>query len=597
MANESIEGKAYQLKDILATEFDAYYQIPIYQRPYQWTEENCEKLLDDLLSSYECYEESDYFCGSLVLIAIDIDSKTNATTYDIVDGQQRLSTFILLAKVLVTLYDKVLNDKVLNKTSRELLEKSLGDTDGEKRKRLIFNTIGLNAKDDFQDALKFFDDLDASKGEDSKSNAPSKGKNRYLKNAICLKNYLEKKEIENINDFIRWLYFKVIFIKTTCSNISMALRIFSVLNARGLPLHAIDVFKVELLKKLAKEKDQEEFVSRWNALRQKCSENESKFPKRKENKREKNAAEILFSWYLTYLHPVTSGKNMEERLADQFERLNKTPLEYLKSVEDFYNAYCEVLEMQDRHAHLLSYLASDFWHIILCTSILHNYSQSEKEALKELLVKFYYQNWVAEQKEPKKQTSCNIINALKEKKNIDDIISIVKQYLDKNKITQNFREKLKDDHLYEKHKKSSKNSWLRPILILVEYFMSDDPKPKRIQTNDFHIEHILPQKPDPSSQWAKDFSEEERERYTHSLANLTLLGGEKNTKASNLDFKDKKKIYMGEEIRLNKKKTSRAMTCYDTTKDIAHHYTEWTPKSLEKREKDLMSIIESVLTL
>ncbi|GAA6970733.1 DUF262 domain-containing protein [Helicobacter pylori] len=597
MANESIEGKAYKLKDILATEFDAYYQIPIYQRPYQWTEENCEKLLDDLLSSYECYKESDYFCGSLVLIAIDTDSETNATTYDIVDGQQRLSTFILLAKVLVTLYDKVLNDKVLNKTSRELLEKSLGDTDGEKRKRLIFNTIGLNAKDDFQDALKFFDDLDASKGEDSKSNDPNKGKNSYLKNAICLKNYLRNKEIEDINAFIKWLYHKIIFIKTTCSNISMALRIFSVLNARGLPLHAIDVFKVELLKKLAKEKDQEDFVFRWNALCQKCKENESKFPKRKENKREKNAAEILFSWYLTYLHPVTSGKNMEERLADQFERLNKTPLEYLKSVEDFYNAYCKILEMQDRHAHLLSYLASDFWRIILCTSILHRYSDQEIEDLKELLVKFYYQNWVAEQKEPKKQTNCNIIKALKENKNIDDIISIVKQYLDVNKITQNFREKPKDDHLYEQHKRNSKNSWLRPILILVEYSISDDPRPKRIQTNDFHVEHILPQKPDPSSQWVKDFSEEEREHYTHSLANLTLLGGKKNNKALNLDFKEKKKIYMGEEIRLNKKKPFEAMTCYDTTKDIVHRYTEWTPKSLEKREKDLMNIIESVLTL
>lgn len=337
---------------------------------------------------------------------------------------------------------------------------------------------------------------------------------------------------------------------------------------------------------------------RWNALRQKCLDNESKFPKRKENKREKNAAEILFSWYLTYLHPVTSGKNMEERLADQFERLNKTPLEYLKGVEDFYNAYCEVLEMQDRHAHLLSYLASDFWCIILCTSILHNYSQSEKEALKELLVKFYYQNWVAEQKEPKKQTNCNIINALKEKKNIDDIISIVKQYLDKNKITQNFREKLKDDHLYEKHKKSSKNSWLRPILILVEYFMSDDDCPKRIQMDkNLQVEHILPQNPNLSSQWAKDFSEEERERYTHSLANLTLLGGNRNIEASNLDFKDKKKIYMGEEIKLNKKRNFRVMTCYKMTIDIAHHYTEWTPKSLEKREKDLMSIIESVLEL
>ncbi|GAA9620945.1 hypothetical protein HpVa125_04400 [Helicobacter pylori] len=178
----------------------------------------------------------------------------------------------------------------------------------------------------------------------------------------------------------------------------------------------------------------------------------------------------------------------------------------------------------------------------------------------------------------------------------------MKKYLDKKNITQHFKENLQDSNLYTKFyfingKIPKKNSWLRPILILVEYFMSDDPKPKRIQTNDFHIEYILPQNPDPSSQWVKDFSEEERERYTHSLANLTLLGGTKNTKASNLDFKDKKKIYMGEEIRLNKKKTHEVMTCYDTTKYIAHHYTEWTPKSLEKREKDLMSIIESVLTL
>ncbi|GHQ06405.1 hypothetical protein JP0057_01010 [Helicobacter pylori] len=64
-----------------------------------------------------------------------------------------------------------------------------------------------------------------------------------------------------------------------------------------------------------------------------------------------------------------------------------------------------------------------------------------------------------------------------------------------------------------------------------------------------------------------------------------------------MDFKDKKKIYMGEEIRLRKTKPFRVMTCYKMTIDIAHHYTEWTPKSLEKREKDLMNIIESVLTL
>ncbi|GAA8829704.1 DUF262 domain-containing protein [Helicobacter pylori] len=563
-----IDSYEWYLKDTLKK--GLYYQIPIYQRPYQWTEENCEKLLDDLFEDYEKDGKSDYFCGSLVLVKSDPNSKTE--TYDIVDGQQRLSTFILLAKVLADLY----NDNGLDPEYLEYLQESWKDRYTEK-KRLSFNTIGSNAEYDFQDALDFFDDPHHVSKNDE---------NNYLKNAVCLKNYLRKKEIEDINDFIEWLYCNVVFITITCPDADKALRIFNVLNARGLALNATDIFKGELLKELAKEEDQKKLVSRWNALSQKCSDNDL-------------TIETLFSWYLDYLNPVTSKEKMEKRLVTWFKNLNKPPLEYLKGIENLYNAYCKVLEMQDRHAHLLSYLASDFWRVILCTSILHHYSDQDIEALKELLVKFYYQNWVAEQTEPKKQTSCNIIKALKEKQSVENIASIVKKYLDddKNKITQNFREKLKDDHLYEKHKKSSKNSWLRPILILVEYFMSDDPKPKRIQTNDFHVEHILPQKPDLSSQWAKDFSEEERERYTHSLANLTLLGGTKNTKASNLDFKDKKKIYMGEEISLSKKRTFRVMTCYKMTIDIAHHYTEWTPKSLEKREKDLMSIIESVLTL
>ncbi|MCQ2949715.1 DUF262 domain-containing protein [Helicobacter pylori] len=595
MANE-VKGVDRPLKDILATALVSYYQIPIYQRPYQWTEENCEKLLDDLFSSYEYYKESDYFCGSLVLIAIGTDSATNAKTYDVVDGQQRLSTFILLAKVLATLYN---NEVLNNKTSKDFLEKSLGDTDGEKRKRLTFNTIGLNAKDDFVYALEHFNDSQASKNKNNKNN--------YLKNAICLKNYLEKKEIENINAFIKWLYLKVTFIKTTCPNISMALRIFSVLNARGLPLHAIDVFKVELLKKLAKEKDQEEFVSRWNALRQKCLENESKFPKRKENKREKNATETLFSWYLTYLNPVTSGKSMEERLADQFERLNKPPLEYLKGVEDFYNAYGEMLGMQDRHAYLLSYKDDDYLRVILCASLLHRYSDQDIEALKELLVKFYYQDWVAGQtRSTRSQTCCNIIDALKEKKSVRYIASIVvKKYLDDKNITQRFKDNLKDSNLYTKFyytgKTAKKNSWVKPILILVEYFMSDNANPAYIKMDDdLHVERILPQNPDPSSQWVKDFSEEERGLYTHSLANLTLLGGKKNTKALsqvlNQDFKEKKEIYMGKTIALDNKKTFKVMTCYKMTIDVAQ-YTEWTPKSLEKRKEELIQKIESVLTL
>ncbi len=568
-----IDSNDLNLRDILKDEL--YYQIPIYQRPYQWTEENCEKLLDDLFFNYEDDRESDYFCGSLVLILISEDSK--AKTYDIVDGQQRLSTFILLAKVLATLYSERLTEE-----SRDYLQESLITKYG-KKDRLNFNAIGFNSKKDFQYALTSFNDAPVSSN-----------KNNYLKNAICLKNYLRKKEIEDINDFIEWLYFKVVFITITCPDADKALRIFNVLNARGLALNATDIFKGELLKH-AKEHEREEFVSRWNALSQKCSDNDLKI-------------ETLFSWYLTYLNPVTSKEKMEKRLVTWFKNLNKTPLEYLKGVEDFYNAYCEVLEMQDRHAYLLSYKDDDHLCVILCAILLHRYSESEIGALKELLVKFYYQDWVAGQtKTTRSQTCCNIINALKEKKSVENIASIVKKYFNDKNITQRFKENLQDSKLYEKFyfadKSVKKNSWLKPILILVEYFVSDDPYPKRIQMDkNLHVEHILPQKPDPSSQWVKDFSEEERGLYMHSLANLTLLGGKKNTQASNLDFKEKKEIYMGHAVKLGKDKRGRekpfkVMTCYKMTIDIAHHYTEWTPKSLEKRKEELIEIIESALEL
>ncbi len=240
--------------------------------------------------------------------------------------------------------------------------------------------------------------------------------------------------------------------------------------------------------KHAKEHEQEEFVSRWNALSQKCSDNDLKI-------------ETLFSWYLTYLNPVTSKEKMEKRLVTWFKNLNKTPLEYLKGIEDFYNAYCKVLEMKDWHAHLLSYLASDFWRVILCTSILHHYSDQDIEALKELLVKFYYQDWVAgKARSTRSQTCCNIINALKEKKSVEDIASIVKKYLDEKNITQDFKRNLQDSNLYTKFyfagKSGKRNSWLKPILILVNYFMSDNANPAYIKMDDdLHVERILPENP------------------------------------------------------------------------------------------------------
>lgn len=67
------------------------YKVPIYQRPYVWSEEQWQELYDDLLG----LADSDvHFLGSVVVVS---DQKTSAAVeyYQVVDGQQRLATILI----------------------------------------------------------------------------------------------------------------------------------------------------------------------------------------------------------------------------------------------------------------------------------------------------------------------------------------------------------------------------------------------------------------------------------------------------------------------------------------------------------------------
>src|SRR3989304_6903439 len=89
---------------------DSYYQVPDYQRPYSWEDEQIEQLWDDLNSAIESGDES-YFLGPMILI------KTK-DGFDVVDGQQRLTTLTILFCVIRDLY----KDE-LEKLDRALIKK------------------------------------------------------------------------------------------------------------------------------------------------------------------------------------------------------------------------------------------------------------------------------------------------------------------------------------------------------------------------------------------------------------------------------------------------------------------------------------------
>lgn len=73
------------------------YAIPVYQRNYEWSREQCEKLFDDILNAFK--RDKNHFCGSVVYAPLK--EEHNIHYYVIVDGQQRLTTIYLLLKALI----------------------------------------------------------------------------------------------------------------------------------------------------------------------------------------------------------------------------------------------------------------------------------------------------------------------------------------------------------------------------------------------------------------------------------------------------------------------------------------------------------------
>lgn len=75
---------------------EKFYVVPSYQRSYVWKPENVNKLLEDLLENFTDYEndQNDFFIGSIIIY--EKESEINKKEYYIIDGQQRLTTLMLI---------------------------------------------------------------------------------------------------------------------------------------------------------------------------------------------------------------------------------------------------------------------------------------------------------------------------------------------------------------------------------------------------------------------------------------------------------------------------------------------------------------------
>jgi len=223
-----MRAQEVNLKELFS---NSHFEVAEYQRPYAWGEKNWKDLYKDIKTSVK-NNEPHYF-GTISL------KRNENKHYEIIDGQQRLTTLYLFALALY----RVLTERNLWKDEREKLRFEIYFLRDEDLKLSLGN---LN-REFFKGFVESV--LNASSGEerelpeaDLDTNRKLKGAYEYFYNELSSK--LDDKILQGILNFLQ--SDRVILVKFEVSDDLLAVKTFEILNDRGLPLNYTDKLKSHL---------------------------------------------------------------------------------------------------------------------------------------------------------------------------------------------------------------------------------------------------------------------------------------------------------------------------------------------------------------
>ena len=228
---------------------DYQFTIPEYQRPYSWTTEETEKLFEDLYKAFKDDDKS-YFLSSIILSGKD-------KKYDVIDGQQRLTTLTILWAVLGhNAKDEKIHEQDLRKYI--LQEKDVTREEIEDNPRLHLRT---------QDR-SFFENIQHIKIEDLLKKEPKSNSQKNIKLNTKKLNDLVSEKFDSDNKLIKFTQFltgKCFIVLISTTDLESAYRIFSIMNTRGLDLQSTDILKATIIGKLNKN-DRDAYSRKWEDM-------------------------------------------------------------------------------------------------------------------------------------------------------------------------------------------------------------------------------------------------------------------------------------------------------------------------------------------
>ena len=571
--NQTFKPENQTISDLFSCQ--AIYVIPNYQRQYSWVNEQLEELWSDLYESYINTPEECYFLGSIVVVD---DGKGH---HELVDGQQRITTLMIMLNVLAKTFPDI------NKNSDILLKGNL-----QKIKQLIYFDEGINRlqlqidpnyNTSFKKAIINQDNYENFKYPTQANLKKDDPEYKFVNTAKFFYdkfNELLKSEGQTVLDgFVNFILFKTNIIKTICTNQSFAIKLFLVLNDRGLELSISDIIKSYILDKYDSndrynENDKATFNYNWKSI-EKIS----------------NDYEFTIDDFMVYFEYYKLKSNPKRQVTDELKKIIQSS--EVVSLVDEMKSFADNLEKVYKSTlpviYSLRYIP---WQAYVMTALASAYQVDypDKEELFQSMRRFFYISWISGKTlNGIKQTSFNLIDAIVDKKTIDEINEMLDKFIYGKRLIRDVYQNLNDD-VYGQN-------FLKALMLSIEYEIREKTNVGFYKINNsIHIDHILPQQFDKRlDEWKNIDDVALAKTYIHKLGNLALLLGSKNEEALNHGMNVKMNIYQG------KDKNESGVTAFDTTKTIIDNYNkgdvDWDVSHIVGRQKYLIGLIENMLDI
>ena len=520
----TIEVNKSSIKELLMTGIKEKFLIPEYQRPYAWTDEQVITLFDDLKEYTNNQNESSYFLGCIV-------SFTNENKeQEIIDGQQRITTLLLLLRAIHKKLQKMSNSKEKENFIRQI-EPAIWKID-ELTSVADYTTVLIESK---VMEVKYNQILENIL-KTGKTQLGSK--DRYSVNYNLLVKLLDEYAISetlNFYKFINNVLNKTIVLPIKADTQETALTIFSTLNDRGLPLSDADIFKAKIYNKID-EKDKMDFVDKWKNI-----------ALRAENVDE--SVQKLFYYYMFYLRAIDKDKNtttpgLRKYFAENsFSRLYKDNLmENLEDILEFWEVVncrepkdakwtsdLEILSILD----ILSSYPNEFWKYPVIIYYLEN---KNSENFEEMFLSFLRRLFVNLFRVYVVSPTINSVKA--------SILTLNSSILHDDKLSFEFK-KVTEDELKNSLKHLHRNA-VRMLLKLLAYNTDGQ---NELLPYSWEIEHILPVK------WQTSYfnsNKDEVNELIETIGNKIPFEKKLNIVASNGYFAKKQEQYKKSNIQIAK---------------------------------------------